>query len=170
MAWASTSPPARILPPNSTITSACGQPYAWRIAVCVRAGRFRFPQKPPNLLISCAVYSSMVYTPFLAIIQKHRYRALKSVNCGSFCAKLSKLSVRVDARHWPVDAPCRKFHSIFRPIQTTCRFPIGGAHCVKPPRPIITYHLNITTFLPPPKSRVIFFPPPAYPWCRGEVL
>ena len=30
--------------------------------------------------------------------------------------------------------------------------------------------LNITTFLPSPKSRVIFFPPPAYPWCRGEVL
>ena len=30
--------------------------------------------------------------------------------------------------------------------------------------------LNITTFLPPQKSRVIFFPPPAYPWCRGEVL
>ena len=28
--------------------------------------------------------------------------------------------------------------------------------------------LNITTFLPPQKSRVIFFPPPAYPWCRGE--
>ena len=97
---------------------------------------------PPNLLISCAVCSIMVYAPFLAIIQKHRYRALKSVNCSSFCAKLPKLSVRVDARHWPVDAPCRKFHSIFRPIQTTCRFPVGGAHCVKPPRPIITYHLK----------------------------
>ena len=30
--------------------------------------------------------------------------------------------------------------------------------------------IGITTFLPPPKSRVIFFPLPAYPWCRGEVL
>ena len=30
--------------------------------------------------------------------------------------------------------------------------------------------LNITTFLPPPKSRSIFLLPGAYPWCRGEVL